>query len=56
MQQAEKCPVCKQDWPGDKYVGERAIAAVNRRQSRNVPSSVPPAELDGADEDSMEEE
>lgn len=34
MQQAEKCPVCKQDWPGDKFVGERAIAATNRRQSR----------------------
>jgi len=54
MQQTEKCPVCKQDWPGDKFVGERAIAAVNRRQSRNVPSSVP-AEVDGADEESMEE-
>lgn len=36
MQQAEKCPVCKQDWPGDKFVGERAVAATNRRQSRNV--------------------
>ncbi|CAI7659489.1 unnamed protein product [Penicillium pancosmium] len=39
MQQAEKCPVCKQDWPGDKFVGERAIAASNRRQSRNVTSN-----------------
>ncbi|KAJ5241746.1 DNA repair protein Nse1 [Penicillium citrinum] len=55
MQQAEKCPVCKQDWPGDKFVGERAIAAVNRRQGRNVPSGVP-AGVDGADEESMEEE
>lgn len=27
MQQAEKCPVCKIDWPGDKFVGEKAITA-----------------------------
>jgi len=25
MQKAENCPVCKVPWPGDKYVGERAI-------------------------------
>lgn len=25
MQQAEKCPVCKADWPHNKFVGERAI-------------------------------
>lgn len=37
MQQAEKCPVCKKDWPGDQFVGERAVIAANRRQSNNVP-------------------
>ncbi|ODM17070.1 hypothetical protein SI65_07469 [Aspergillus cristatus] len=30
MQQAEKCPVCKAAWPGDKFVGERAITSTDR--------------------------
>lgn len=30
MQQAEKCPVCKAVWPGDKFVGERAITSTDR--------------------------
>lgn len=30
MQQAEQCPVCKAPWPGDKFVGERAITSSER--------------------------
>ncbi|KAB8077649.1 Nse1 non-SMC component of SMC5-6 complex-domain-containing protein [Aspergillus leporis] len=30
MQQAEQCPVCKAPWPGDKFVGERAITSTER--------------------------
>ncbi|KAJ5110624.1 hypothetical protein N7532_001159 [Penicillium argentinense] len=62
-QQAEKCPICKQDWPGDKFVGERAVAASNSRQSRNVPQesvppSIPPVVANGyaEEEDSEEDE
>jgi hypothetical protein len=36
MQQEEKCPVCKEEWPGDKFVGERALTA-NPRPSNAVP-------------------
>ncbi|KAL1956664.1 hypothetical protein VTO42DRAFT_6914 [Malbranchea cinnamomea] len=32
MQQAQKCPVCKKDWTGDYFVGEKAL--VNRQKSR----------------------
>lgn len=41
-QQAEICPVCKDTWPGDKFVGERAVTqadqemhARQRRRSNN---------------------
>ncbi|THC99171.1 hypothetical protein EYZ11_001346 [Aspergillus tanneri] len=30
MQQAENCPVCKNSWPGDKFVGERAITTTDQ--------------------------
>ncbi|KAE8153497.1 Nse1 non-SMC component of SMC5-6 complex-domain-containing protein [Aspergillus avenaceus] len=30
MQQAEQCPVCKASWPGDRFVGERAITNTER--------------------------
>ena len=30
MQQAEQCPVCQAPWPGDKFVGERAITSTER--------------------------
>ncbi|KAL4939314.1 hypothetical protein BDV06DRAFT_38255 [Aspergillus oleicola] len=33
VQKAEQCPVCRAPWPGDKFVGERAVAAQNRRAS-----------------------
>ncbi|PKX89453.1 non-structural maintenance of chromosomes element 1 family protein [Aspergillus novofumigatus IBT 16806] len=29
MRQAEQCPVCKAPWPGDKFVGERAITTTD---------------------------
>ncbi|KLJ07247.1 hypothetical protein EMPG_17265 [Blastomyces silverae] len=29
-QQAETCPICKSQWTGDHFVGERAIVAANR--------------------------
>ncbi|OJD23319.1 hypothetical protein ACJ73_05326 [Blastomyces percursus] len=29
-QQAETCPICKSQWTGDHFVGERAIIAANR--------------------------
>lgn len=63
MQQAERCPVCKAPWPGDKFVGERAITTTERhmqgrRRSGNTQqrdSGVGPGaravEDDNADED-----
>ncbi|KAE8377079.1 Nse1 non-SMC component of SMC5-6 complex-domain-containing protein [Aspergillus bertholletiae] len=30
MQQAEQCPACQAPWPGDKFVGERAITSTQR--------------------------
>ncbi|PLB39800.1 non-structural maintenance of chromosomes element 1 family protein [Aspergillus candidus] len=50
VQKAEKCPVCKGDWPDDKFVGERAITSTNghrteKRRSTQVqrPSAVGPS-------------
>ncbi|KAL3481098.1 Nse1 non-SMC component of SMC5-6 complex-domain-containing protein [Aspergillus californicus] len=41
VQKAEQCPVCRAPWPGDKYVGERAIApAPNKRVSAPRRSAV----------------
>ncbi|KAK1142353.1 hypothetical protein N8T08_007905 [Aspergillus melleus] len=41
VQQAEQCPVCKASWPGDKFVGERAITSTeqstqNRRRTTDT--------------------
>ncbi|KAJ5930937.1 hypothetical protein N7466_006430 [Penicillium verhagenii] len=51
IHRAEKCPVCKKDWPGNKFVGERAASAMNRRQpnprAAPVPTPADPTE-DGA--------
>ncbi|KAJ5949998.1 hypothetical protein N7454_001582 [Penicillium verhagenii] len=43
IHRAEKCPVCKKDWPGNKFVGERAASAMNRRQPnpRAAPAPTP---------------
>lgn len=62
VQRAEKCPVCKEDWPGDKFVGERAVTSANRRQSNNVPrasqvhSSAQYGHTETSDEESGEDE
>lgn len=62
VQQAEKCPVCKEDWPGDRFVGERAVVSANRRQSNNVArasqvhSSAPNGDAETSDEESIEDE
>ncbi|KAJ6111523.1 hypothetical protein N7523_007584 [Penicillium sp. IBT 18751x] len=62
VQQAEKCPVCKEEWPGDKFVGERAVISANRRQSNHVPrasqvhSSAPNGHREISDEESEEDE
>lgn len=41
VQRAEKCPICRSDWPGDKYVGEKAVTSTEqdnpgRRRSTNA--------------------
>ncbi|KAE8417941.1 Nse1 non-SMC component of SMC5-6 complex-domain-containing protein [Aspergillus pseudocaelatus] len=63
MQQAEQCPVCQAPWPGDKFVGERAITSAERqmqgssrstntqRQSDVGSSSQIPSEDGAADSD-----
>lgn len=32
MRKAEKCPVCSAAWPGDKFVGERAVTSTEQYQ------------------------
>ncbi|OJJ79826.1 non-structural maintenance of chromosomes element 1 family protein [Aspergillus glaucus CBS 516.65] len=65
MQQAEKCPVCKAAWPGDKFVGERAVTSTDRylqgkRRSTNTQrqSGVGASQVTagGGDEESSEED
>ncbi|KAJ5385418.1 hypothetical protein N7517_003329 [Penicillium concentricum] len=60
MQQAEKCPVCKKDWPGDRFVGERALT-VHSRSSNAVPeeresSPAAPSALGEISEEENDEE
>ncbi|KAL3461826.1 Nse1 non-SMC component of SMC5-6 complex-domain-containing protein [Aspergillus heterothallicus] len=45
VQKAEQCPVCRAPWPGDKYVGERAVTSGQGRQSNAQPrrSAVAPS-------------
>ncbi|KAJ5652704.1 hypothetical protein N7507_010130 [Penicillium longicatenatum] len=61
IQRAEKCPICKKDWPGDKFVGERAVTSVSRRQTnaRQGPAPAPAApngDVSGSEDASGEEE
>ncbi|OJJ08909.1 hypothetical protein ASPVEDRAFT_419801 [Aspergillus versicolor CBS 583.65] len=44
VQKAEQCPVCRAPWPGDKFVGERAVVTTgqNRRSGGGRPSMVEP--------------
>jgi hypothetical protein len=61
MQQAEKCPVCKEDWSGENFVGERAVedasrprTSINPRLTEATPD-LPNGDA-GASEDSEEDE
>ncbi|KAL4781756.1 Nse1 non-SMC component of SMC5-6 complex-domain-containing protein [Aspergillus varians] len=57
VQKAEHCPVCRTPWPGDKYVGERAVAAQNRRSNNARQSAVGPStQLSQAVDEDMDEE
>ena len=63
MQQAEKCPVCKAPWPGNKFVGEKAITTTNqnsqgRRRTTNhdLQSGVGSSTQMSADITGMDEE
>ncbi|KAJ5691978.1 DNA repair protein Nse1 [Penicillium macrosclerotiorum] len=61
MQQAEDCPTCKKSWPGDKYVGERAVMAMDRRRSRTVPQNTASSPRQqnghvGSDDENMSDE
>ncbi|OKL62105.1 hypothetical protein UA08_02146 [Talaromyces atroroseus] len=56
MQQAERCPVCKIEWPGDKFVGERAITTSERymqgrRRSQSQNTQAANQQNDSEDED-----
>lgn len=59
MQQADKCPVCKKDWSGESFVGERAVEEATRvrpmRQQAQATPDAPNGDA-GASEDSEEEE
>ncbi|KAL2863951.1 non-structural maintenance of chromosomes element 1 family protein [Aspergillus lucknowensis] len=37
VQKAEQCPVCRAPWPGNKFVGERAITSGQNRRNNNPP-------------------
>jgi non-structural maintenance of chromosomes element 1 len=59
MQQAERCPVCKIAWPGDKFVGERAVTSTERymqgrRRSNNTQEDEGEGDGDGDDNDNDE--
>lgn len=56
MQREEKCPVCKADWTGDNFVGERAITTTDRymagrRRSGNTQRQAAEQEEDGDEEE-----
>ncbi|KAL4877853.1 Nse1 non-SMC component of SMC5-6 complex-domain-containing protein [Aspergillus karnatakaensis] len=63
VQKAEQCPVCKAPWPGDRFVGERAVVQGGQRRGGNVRrSGVAPAtqgtvngEEDGEDAEDAED-
>jgi hypothetical protein len=56
MQQAQKCPICKTDWTGDHFVGEKALNTSNRPLQNNRRNGLAtqqqaPDQMDGADAD-----
>ncbi|KAL4891436.1 Nse1 non-SMC component of SMC5-6 complex-domain-containing protein [Aspergillus ambiguus] len=64
MQQAERCPVCKAAWPGDRFVGERAITTSEKYQqgkrrstnTQRVSTAGPSSQLVGVSQDGDEVE
>ncbi|KAJ5885367.1 DNA repair protein Nse1 [Penicillium taxi] len=57
IQKSENCPKCKKDWPGNMFVGERAMAL---KKTTNTPrprvSLNQNSQADGSDEESEEDE
>ncbi|KAJ5819612.1 hypothetical protein N7474_005203 [Penicillium riverlandense] len=54
----KKCPVCKEEWPGDQFVGERAIIAQQGRRpiTAAVPSeTAPPSSVPNGQHDASQE-
>ncbi|KAJ5551624.1 hypothetical protein N7535_000431 [Penicillium sp. DV-2018c] len=54
MQQAEKCPVCAVEWPGNLFVGEKALSANSRSSNvgtRQSLAAATPSEAGEASED-----
>ncbi|KAL4972230.1 Nse1 non-SMC component of SMC5-6 complex-domain-containing protein [Aspergillus desertorum] len=51
VQKAEQCPVCRAPWPGDKYVGERAISSGRSRSNVRHSGVGPSAQLTQATDD-----
>lgn len=71
MQKAEVCPVCRIPWPGDRFVGERAITREQQggqrsRRAANTQADAGPStqielpeldvDLDGEEGEAEEEE
>ncbi|RDW84048.1 non-structural maintenance of chromosomes element 1 family protein [Aspergillus mulundensis] len=56
VQKAEQCPICRAPWPGDKYVGERAISSGQRRSNVRPSGVGPSTQLTQATDEMSEEE
>ncbi|KAL6231881.1 hypothetical protein BDW75DRAFT_31535 [Aspergillus navahoensis] len=56
VQKAEQCPVCSAPWPGDKYVGERAVSSGQRRSNVRQSGVGPSTQLTHATDDMSEED
>ena len=57
MQKSKKCPLCKTDWTGNDFVGERAAAPTSKRGSgvgSNVSQRVVQNEVGEEEEDEEE--
>ncbi|KAL4995614.1 Nse1 non-SMC component of SMC5-6 complex-domain-containing protein [Aspergillus recurvatus] len=55
VQKAEQCPLCRAPWPGDKYVGERAVSSGQRRSNVRQSGVGPSTQLTQATDDMSEE-
>ncbi|KAL4926758.1 Nse1 non-SMC component of SMC5-6 complex-domain-containing protein [Aspergillus undulatus] len=58
VQKAEQCPMCRSPWPGDKFVGERAVVTGGNRRTSTIPvrQSIAPATQMSQDTDGMDED